>query len=495
MADDFELTTPPLKPPLQNTSAPRDREPEDADLARLKAWHEERMARKLRGEYETAVFHLSELVNDNLQSPARIAAIRVEGATHTRRSFLNSLVHPFLVNDPQKPQTLENVLHSARAFGHVLHETDIFQSIGAKLEASRDVYASPGDVDVVFKTKEKGRFFLSTSTEIGNNEGGASASCRVRNVFGGAETFEANLAFALKTRVSFNASLSAPITRTLGTRGEISVYGLDKDNSFFASHQEGVRGLKAVLRTGKMNTGLHELGYEAVLRQISNLAPSASISMREAAGQSIKSAVFHTWTRDTRDDRLLGTRGSYLKTIQELAGLGGDASYFKTEVHGQLSRPLFPHLTASFAAKTGLLWPTGDKPVPFSDRFQLGGPTSVRSFRANGLGPRDGPDSLGGTLFWSAGLSLITDIPRKSHWPVKLQGYLNAGRLDNLDKSKTPEEIIKSAFTQPSISAGVGMVYKLDPVRVEVNFGVPLVVSKGDGSRKGIQVGVGVDFL
>lgn len=192
MSDDFELSSPPLKPPLHNTSAPRDREPEDADLARLKAWHEERMTRKLKGEYETAVFHLSELVsdsdmlslreidgsghekvNDNLQSPARIAAIRVEGATHTRRSFLNSLVHPFLVNDPDKPQTLENVLHSARAFGHVLHETDIFQSIGAKLEASRDVYASSGDVDVVFKTKEKGRFYLSTSTEVGNNEGGA----------------------------------------------------------------------------------------------------------------------------------------------------------------------------------------------------------------------------------------------------------------------------------------------------------------------------------
>ena len=70
-------------------------------------------------------------------------------------------------------------------------------------------------------------------------------------------------------------------------------------------------------------------------------------SMRENAGQTVKSSVFHSWTRDTRDDRLLGTRGSYLKTIQELAGLGGDASFFKTEVHGQISRPLFPHVVSS----------------------------------------------------------------------------------------------------------------------------------------------------
>lgn len=64
--------------------------------------------------------------------------------------------------------------------------------------------------------------------------------------------------------------------------------------------------------------------------------------MREAAGQSIKSALSHTWTRDTRDDSLFGTRGAYIKLVQELAGLGGDASFFKSEAHGQFARSLLP---------------------------------------------------------------------------------------------------------------------------------------------------------
>ena len=34
-----------------------------------------------------------------------------------------------------------------------------------------------------------------------------------------------------------------------------------------------------------------------------------------------------------------------------------------------------------------------------------------------------------------------------------------------------------------------------DPVRVEVNLGLPLVAAKGDGTRKGLQVGIGLDFL
>lgn len=36
---------------------------------------------------------------------------------------------------------------------------------------------------------------------------------------------------------------------------------------------------------------------------------------------------------------------------------------------------------------------------------------------------------------WAAGVSLISNIPRKEHWPLKTQLFLNAGRLDRLDLS------------------------------------------------------------
>ena len=37
-----------------------------------------------------------------------------------------------------------------------------------------------------------------------------------------------------------------------------------------------------------------------------------------------------------------------------------------------------------------MLWTLGGRPSLFPDRFQLGGPTNMRVFRANGMGPRDG---------------------------------------------------------------------------------------------------------
>lgn len=140
--------------------------------------------------------------------------------------------------------------------------------------------------------------------------------------------------------------------------------------------------------------------------------------MREAAGTTTKSALSHTFLFDTRDDKIAATRGVYAKLFTELAGgpskngvglgLGGNARHIKVEGEGQISRALgtsgvvsisicrsmwYNNLlqALSLSARGGLLWGLGENGATlFSDRFQLGGPTSVRSFKVNGLGPRDG---------------------------------------------------------------------------------------------------------
>ena len=70
----------------------------------------------------------------------------------------------------------------------------------------------------------------------------------MRNVFGGAETFEAHLSFGTKTRIAYNASLTAPLTRDLQTRGELTVFGLERDSTSYCSAFEGVRDVKAAVR-------------------------------------------------------------------------------------------------------------------------------------------------------------------------------------------------------------------------------------------------------
>jgi outer membrane protein insertion porin family len=107
-----------------------------------------------------------------MSSNMNISSVRVEGANVTRSSFLGFLINPHLAANGT-PSNLESVLHTTRKIANSLQRTDMFHSVEAKIERARDVLANEGDVDIVYKTREKGRFYLNTSTELGNGEGNA----------------------------------------------------------------------------------------------------------------------------------------------------------------------------------------------------------------------------------------------------------------------------------------------------------------------------------
>ena len=69
--------------------------------------------------------------------------------------------------------------------------------------------------------------------------------------------------------------------------------------------------------------------------------------MREAAGTSTKSSLFHTWTRDSRDHAVYGTGGVRAQFRHELAGLGGDTAFYKAEGGLQASRVLLPGVVST----------------------------------------------------------------------------------------------------------------------------------------------------
>jgi outer membrane protein insertion porin family len=56
------------------------------------------------------------------------------------------------------------------------------------------------------------------------------------------------MSFGTTTRRSFNAIFSAPLTNDLRTRGELSVFGIERDNTAFASSMEGLGGIRAEVR-------------------------------------------------------------------------------------------------------------------------------------------------------------------------------------------------------------------------------------------------------
>ncbi|KAJ1507846.1 hypothetical protein HMI56_007583 [Coelomomyces lativittatus] len=121
-----------------------------------------------------------------------------------------------------------------------------------------------------------------------------------------------------------------------------------------------------------------------------------------------------------------------------------------------------------------------------NDRLFLGGPTSVRGFKSNSLGPRDKDDALGGTIGYQLGLSLYSPIPKLSCYDwLRSHLFINAGTLAYYAKN----------LGWPSVSTGIGIAVKHPVCRIELNWHIPLVLRKDDQFIPGFGFGIGVQFL
>ena len=337
------------------------------------------------------------------------------------------------------------------------------------------------------------------------------------------KTIDANASLGTRTKSAYQASFDTPIFSNPDYRCQFG--GLQSNiQKAWASHEEFSRGGFTKIKWGLKNSA-HEVAYNGIWRQITGLAEKASPSVRAEAGDSFKSSISHIWMKDLRNNPQLPTSGYSLKTLSEIAGFGplqGDVAFWKSEVETQnaVSIPI-PGIQGesgiSFTTgfRAGLLYPltlsgkSTPEPSKLNDRFQLGGPTDVRGFRLSGLGPRDGSDAVGGDVYAAGSANLYLPLPRVGKdRPFRLQAFVNGGRLLALKGPRSEGELsssdvqtsMKDTIAElgnglPSMSAGVGLVYAHPVARFELNLSMPLVLRKGEEGRKGLQFGIGINFL
>jgi outer membrane protein insertion porin family len=104
-------------------------------------------------------------------------------------------------------------------------------------------------------------------------------------------------------------------------------------------------------------------------------------------GKFLTSVAGYAFNWDRRNDPIKPTRGFDLSINQDLAGLGGDVKYLRTEFQGGAYRGLFRDVVASLSVNAGYILGWGSDEVRINDRFFKGG-SSFRGFDVAGLGPR-----------------------------------------------------------------------------------------------------------
>ncbi|CDS13179.1 hypothetical protein LRAMOSA05357 [Lichtheimia ramosa] len=453
---------------------------------------------------------LFDLLQATAASGVHINAVTFLGAKATRRSFLEQIVEPVL-----EGKTVADVINRSQEAAQQLQRFQIFDDVQLFLDraSDSDPLAAPGSINVIYRLKERSRLFIKTGTEIGNNEGSMSGSVTLRNIFGGAEMLESSASFGTRNSSAFQFILSKPVNGSPDAQVDINAHSVLQNNLLTSSYEELARGvgLRYKLAT---RFGYHELSYDTTWRSIDRIADTASLSIRNQAGHSLKSSLNHVFVRDRRDDFLLPSNGYYVRCSQELAGvLGiGNAKFFKTDLQAQYCHQVgggqllkdketgellgwHPGLVFSLSLRAGWMATYGEHAVTVSDKFMLGGPSSIRGFKTSGIGPRDYRDALGGDAFWAIGLSAIAPIPRWESKPLRLHAFINTGTLVPWNMGTNVQDNARSLIKAPSTAIGLGFIYRHSIARLELNYCIPLTASRNDFVKRGLQFGLGLDFL
>ncbi|KAF9363439.1 hypothetical protein BGX34_004149 [Mortierella sp. NVP85] len=448
--------------------------------------------RKRQREFEEQARKVQGLVDNARHAPIRLHKITVHGTKKTRESFMHRIMRSGF-----QAQSLHEVIGLSRQAVRRMERFGIYEDIKIQLDSPNEPWLQDRTdlVNVGIWLKEGSRFQLRTGTEAGNAEASMYGAARVKNVFGGAETFDISMAFGTRTSSAFQCSLSTPILADPDKNLTFSAFSQARNNTQWSSYEEELKGTSLKYST-LSRLGYHEIAYEGHWREICRPAEKASLSIREQCGHNLKSALTHTLVHDMRDEALMPSTGHFVRVFHEYAGLGGDVNHVRQEIEAQVARSNYKGYIVTATAKSGYLHSLDGKKSKISDRFFLGGPMSVRGFKSYGLGPREGEDSLGGEAYISAGLSLLTPLPGLSHWEsLKGHFFANAGSLIGVQPGqsflKTAEDLTKT----PSASVGAGIVYRHPQVRIELNFALPLLATRTDAISRGWQLGLGISFL
>lgn len=141
---------------------------------------------------------------------------------------------------------------------------------------------------------------------------------------------------------------------------------------------------------------------------------------------------------DRRNDYLNPTRGWYVDFNQDVAGLGGDVNFVRTDLESGWFHGFNKDFILSLTGSSGYVLGWGGDNVRINDRYYKGG-LNFRGFETAGIGPRDvsqqRADALGGKVFAIGTVELTVPTFLPEQYGIKAALFSDFGTLGKLDKS------------------------------------------------------------
>ncbi|SGZ56675.1 CIC11C00000004139 [Sungouiella intermedia] len=465
--------------------------PEEKNLKKLMDSKQKVMVDQSRSFMET-------LFSDNSTLPVKIKNVQVTNAENFRDSFLLHQLQPLLSKDLY---TLADFFSNLDVVHRSLVKHDILENCVISLhQLPKNMWtnSSPATVDMVpvFNILPQKRFYAKTGTNIGNGEGDGYIQFQLKNLFGGAESLVFDAVTGTKTPSSYLLNYSQPVFDDANYLLDTQVYVNTRKIDWIQSSVT-TRGFTTKVSTRYDSNLNYSAAFETCWRSLQN-HNSRSMEVMSHLKDTFKSSLIFNMIYDTRDNHVLPTVGNFFKFGFEQSGLFSfnNIKFSKLIWESQSALKLNSNHSLVFSNKAGLLFGTGSSGSNILDRFHIGGPNDVRSFRVSGLGPVDNGSALGGNYFLNGGVSLVSQIPwAPKDTNFKFHNFFNFGKILPALGQPSFKSLVSELTGTYSSSIGTGILYNHPMARFELNFVLPITAHANEYVRKGIQYGVGVSFL
>lgn len=199
-------------------------------------------------------------------------------------------------------------------------------------------------------------------------------------------------------------------------------------------------------------------------------------------GTFLTSQIGYTLATDHRNDPITPTRGWRGNFRQDIAGLGGDVRYLRTEADASWFHGFWPQWVLTVQGQVGYIHGWGGDTVRINDRFFKGG-NSFRGFQTAGIGPRDTTtkDALGGNLYaiGTVELGFPTGLPDEYGIKTALfTEFGTEGELDDLYKRISPGIPNTSVRDDLALRASAGVSVKWKSPMGPVQFDFSQILAK-----------------
>ena len=212
----------------------------------------------------------------------------------------------------------------------------------------------------------------------------------------------------------------------------------------------------------------------------------------DARSESFNEYGFTTfWSHDSRDSAIFPNEGWYARLEAEIAVPGSDLTYYKLSYKHRHFLPLTRHLTFSTEANLGFGDGYSDTGIlPIFENYFVGGPGSVRGFKAYSLGPRDSNDDpIGGNLLVNGNLELWFPTPFFGDpETMRMAAFFDIGNVFDTHSAEYDFDAGDLRY-----STGVGMTW-MSPLGVlSLSLGYPLN-AEDDDEEENFQFTFGTNF-